>query len=160
MHFERMTPTWVSPSSLRGHQVFVGRRDGMTEAVTSGGELILRLPLPAKAARERLLAWGLDPSAGKLPAVKGILAAGTDFQHRVWKACTGIGEGETLTYGQLAARIGCRSAQAVGQALGANPLAKVIPCHRVKGADGAGGFAWGTRRKAAWLREESHGLAG
>lgn len=159
MHFERMTPTWVSPSSLRGRRTFVGRRDGLTEAVTSEGELILRLPLPPEAVRLRLQAWGLRPSAGELPAVKAVLAAGSAFQHRVWKACTMIGPGESLTYGQLAKKIGCRSAQAVGQALGANPLAKVIPCHRVKGDDDVGGFAWGARRKAAWLRMESDGLA-
>jgi O-6-methylguanine DNA methyltransferase len=157
MHFMRMTPTWVSPAALRDRKVFLGRRGGMSEAVTSEGELILRIPLPLTAARTRLAAWGLAPKTGPLPVTRCVLAGGTAFQHRVWQGCLLIGRGRTATYGELAKRIGCRSAQAVGQALGANPLAKVIPCHRVRSATGAGGFAWGERRKAAWLKEESDG---
>lgn len=155
----RMTPHWVSPSSLRGRRVFIGRREGMTEAVTSEGELILRLPLPRQEVHRRLTSWGLEPVAGKTPTILETLAVGSAFQHQVWKACRRIATGHSATYGEVARQIGCRSAQAVGQALGANPLAKIIPCHRVKSATGAGGFAWGATLKAAWLREESHGPA-
>jgi methylated-DNA-[protein]-cysteine S-methyltransferase len=63
--------------------------------------------------------------------------AGTPFQQRVWKALLRIPYGETMSYGELAARIGQRSAsRAVGLANGSNPLPIVIPCHRVIGANG------------------------
>jgi len=154
-----MTPTWVTPAEIRGRLVFLGREGEMSVAVTNAGELILRLPQPLAAVAARLSHWGLTRKSGKLPVVRATLAAGTTFQQRVWQACLAIPAGKTLTYGALARRIGCRSAQAVGQALGANPLAQVIPCHRVEAATGAGGFAWGPRRKAAWLKEEANGAA-
>ena len=62
---------------------------------------------------------------------------GTPFQQRVWKALLDIPYGETISYGELAARLGSRSAsRAVGLANGSNPLPIVIPCHRVIGANG------------------------
>jgi methylated-DNA-[protein]-cysteine S-methyltransferase len=66
--------------------------------------------------------------------------AGTPFQQQVWRALRAIPAGETLTYGQLAARIGS-GARAVGNACRANPCPLVVPCHRVVGARGLGGFA-------------------
>jgi len=66
--------------------------------------------------------------------------AGTPFQRRVWEAIRSIRRGRTLTYGEMAR--GLRSVpRAVGQACGANPFPLVIPCHRVVGAKGIGGFA-------------------
>ena len=63
------------------------------------------------------------------------------FQRRVYLALLEIPEGETITYGELAKRVGCRSAQAVGQALKRNPFAPDVPCHRVVAADGSlGGY--------------------
>lgn len=65
----------------------------------------------------------------------------TDFQRRVYLALLQVPPGETISYGELARRIGCRSAQAVGQALRRNPFAPEVPCHRVIAADGSpGGF--------------------
>jgi methylated-DNA-[protein]-cysteine S-methyltransferase len=65
---------------------------------------------------------------------------GSEFQRRVWKAIDSIPRGGTLTYGQVAKQL--RSApRAVGQACGANWFPLVIPCHRVVGAGGLGGFA-------------------
>jgi methylated-DNA-[protein]-cysteine S-methyltransferase len=59
------------------------------------------------------------------------------FYQQVWKACARIPKGETRTYGWIAKAIGRpKAARAVGQALGANPFAPTIPCHRVVGADG------------------------
>ena len=159
MHFQRMTTNWVSPAEICGRLVYLGRQGEMSVAVTSEGELILRLPAPRSQAQARLAAWGLTIQAGELPKVRRTLAVGTTFQHKVWQACREIPAGSGLTYGALAKHIGCRSAQAVGQALGANPLAQVIPCHRVRSATGSGGFAWGARRKAAWLKEEADGAA-
>lgn len=61
----------------------------------------------------------------------------TAFQRRVYLALLDVPTGETITYGELAHRIGCRSAQAVGQALRRNPFAPHVPCHRVVAADGS-----------------------
>ncbi|CAO5156089.1 Methylated-DNA--protein-cysteine methyltransferase [Frankia sp. AiPs1] len=84
-------------------------------------------------------------------------AAGSEFQERVWQALDTIPFGTTLSYGQLAARIGLgrSDARAVGTAVGANPLLLVRPCHRVIGADGRlRGFAAGLHRKEFLLRHE------
>ncbi|MDE5561338.1 MAG: MGMT family protein [Bacteroidaceae bacterium] len=65
----------------------------------------------------------------------------TPFRKRVYLELLNVPVGETITYGELARRIGCRSAQAVGQALRHNPFAPQVPCHRVVAADGSlGGF--------------------
>ena len=60
----------------------------------------------------------------------------TEFQRKVYLELLKVPCGETITYGELARRIGCRSAQAVGQALKRNPFAPNVPCHRVIAADG------------------------
>jgi len=78
--------------------------------------------------------------------------SGTDFQQRVWHALRLIPVGETVSYGQLAARLGKPTAsRAVGLANSKNPIGIVIPCHRVIGADGTlTGYAGGLERKR-WL---------
>ncbi len=77
---------------------------------------------------------------------------GTPFQQRVWSALRDIPYGETRSYGELARRIGkAPGARAVGAANGQNPIAVVVPCHRVIGADGSlTGFGGGLPRKR-WL---------
>lgn len=81
---------------------------------------------------------------------------GTPFQQRVWQELMHIPYGRTVSYGQLAERIGCRSAQAVGGAVGRNPVAIIVPCHRVVGADGTlTGFAYGLERKRWLLTHEA-----
>ncbi len=81
---------------------------------------------------------------------------GTEFQRRVWRALTEIPWGKTISYGELARRIGKPSAsRAVGLANGANPLPIVIPCHRVIGADGSlTGFGGGLPIKRKLLALE------
>ncbi len=81
---------------------------------------------------------------------------GTAFQQRVWLALTRIRPGETVTYAELARRIGSPSAvRAVAQACGANPVAVAVPCHRVIGADGSlTGYRWGVARKRELLAKE------
>lgn len=69
----------------------------------------------------------------------------TPFQRCVYLELLNIPAGETITYGELARRIGCRSAQAVGQALRRNPFAPLVPCHRVVAADGSIGGYCGQR---------------
>jgi methylated-DNA-[protein]-cysteine S-methyltransferase len=82
--------------------------------------------------------------------------AGTPFQQAVWTALTGIPFGETESYGHLAARIGYPGkARAVGAANGANPIALIIPCHRVIGADGSlTGYGGGLPLKKRMLEFE------
>lgn len=82
--------------------------------------------------------------------------AGTDFQRRVWRALTTIAYGETISYGELARRIGNpRASRAVGLANGANPLPIIVPCHRVIGASGAlTGFGGGLPIKRTLLALE------
>jgi O-6-methylguanine DNA methyltransferase len=148
------------PADLAGCRVCVGTLDGFAVAVTAAGELILRQPTRSAEFRRRLKAWGCVVTSGRLPKVRAIRAHGTRFQLKVWQACQRIRPGRTTTYGALAKSVGCRSAQAVGTALGANPLAVLIPCHRVVSATGAGGFAWGLARKRRWLQAERDGVAG
>lgn len=82
--------------------------------------------------------------------------AGTTFQRRVWDMLLTIPYGETTTYGMIAKQLGSNmSAQAVGQAVGKNPIAIIIPCHRVVGAKGQlTGYAWGLETKKWLLRHE------
>ena len=82
--------------------------------------------------------------------------AGTDFQKRVWKQLQKIPYGVTITYGELAQRVGCpKGARAVGGACGKNPIGILIPCHRVVGKNGSlVGFAWGEERKKFLLQLE------
>lgn len=81
---------------------------------------------------------------------------GTPFQHRVWSALRQVRAGTTISYEELAKSIGSRnSARAVGAANAANPVALIVPCHRVIRADGdLCGYAGGIERKAWLLRHE------
>lgn len=81
-----------------------------------------------------------------------LAARGTTFQQEVWRALCDIGYGETISYAELARRIGRpKASRAVGLANGANPLAIIIPCHRVIGANGSlTGYGGGMDAKR-WL---------
>jgi AraC family transcriptional regulator of adaptative response/methylated-DNA-[protein]-cysteine methyltransferase len=92
-------------------------------------------------------AWGPGPA---------IDLVGTDFQHLVWQQLRAIPPGSVISYAELARRVGRpRSYRAVAQACGANPVAVLVPCHRVIASDGRlGGFGLGLARKAELLRRE------
>ena len=81
---------------------------------------------------------------------------GTPFQRRVWQELRRIPRGQTISYKELAQRIGNpKACRAVGQANGRNPIPLIIPCHRVIAADGGlGGFSSGLERKRWLLRHE------
>ncbi|WP_431286861.1 methylated-DNA--[protein]-cysteine S-methyltransferase [Roseateles chitinivorans] len=97
-----------------------------------------------------------DYFAGRVAALPPMSPTGTAFQEAVWKALLGIPSGETVTYGELAARLGRPEAvRAVAAAVGRNPVSVLIPCHRVVGADGSlTGYAGGLNRKEALLTIE------
>ena len=81
---------------------------------------------------------------------------GTDFQKKVWTELLSVPFGQTVTYGEIAKRVGCKSAQAVGQAVGKNPILIIVPCHRIVATHGKlGGFSAGIQRKI-WLLEKEN----
>lgn len=82
---------------------------------------------------------------------------GTAFQQRVWQALREVPWGETISYAELAARIGApKAVRAVAGACGANPLAVVVPCHRVVGSNGKlTGYRWGLEKKRRLLEREA-----
>ena len=117
---------------------------GLAEAVEGETELI-------KAARR----WLDTYFSGREPDFTPPLhMPGTPFRERVWAALLEIPYGETVTYGELAARLGS-SPRAVGAAVGRNPVSLIVPCHRVLGADGSlTGYAGGVERKEYLLKLE------
>lgn len=86
----------------------------------------------------------------------------TEFQRKVYLELLKVPAGETISYGELAHRIGCRSARAIGQAMRRNPFAPAVPCHRVIRADGTpGGYGGSTSpasvgRKLDLIASEKH----
>lgn len=107
-----------------------------------------------RAAAEQLSAY----FAGRLGRFTLPLdAAGTPFQHAVWRALGDIPAGATTGYGDIARALGRpQAARAVGAAVGRNPLSIVVPCHRVLGRDGRlTGYAGGLERKQALLTLEA-----
>ena len=103
-----------------------------------------------------------DYFSGDLCAVNSIpvTTGGTSFQREVWAALRTIEAGTTLSYGALARKLGRpKSVRAVGSANGANPVAIVVPCHRVIGADGSlTGYGGGISRKRWLLTHEGVAL--
>ncbi len=110
------------------------------------------------AAAARLLDLMRRATEGEDVAVKEVVrpAGGTPFQRAVWQEMLSIPHGTTISYGELARRVGKPgAARAVGQAVGHNPIAVLIPCHRVIGSDGGlHGFGGGLPLKRALLRQE------
>ena len=112
-----------------------------------------------EAVRRAVEAW----FGGELTALDGLTVktGGTAFQRTVWAALRAIPAGETRSYGQLAAAIGSpRAVRAAGLANGQNPVAVIVPCHRVIGANGTlTGYAGGLERKRWLLKHEGAAIA-
>jgi len=119
--------------------------------------LVLRDAVEESVAKRALLAY----FAGRLEAIDALRVAssGTPFQNQVWSALRRIPRGRTSSYGALAKAIGRPAAvRAVGLANGSNPIAIVVPCHRVIGADASlTGYAGGLERKRWLLEHEARG---
>ena len=93
------------------------------------------------------------------PTVELDLSACTEFQKRIYAVVQGIMRGETMTYGEVAARAGCPGgARAVGRAMARNPFVILVPCHRVIAKKGLGGFAWGPETKERMQSQEEDQL--
>ena len=136
--------------------LFGSDRDGLLDdlqgrfpgvMLVSGGDKV-------KALAARVVAYVESP--GDSPNVP-LDVRGTEFQRKVWQVLREIPAGSTLSYTDVARRIGLpKAARAVAQACAANNLAVLIPCHRVVRSDGAlSGYRWGVERKRALLDRES-----
>jgi AraC family transcriptional regulator of adaptative response/methylated-DNA-[protein]-cysteine methyltransferase len=103
------------------------------------------------AGRKALEIFGAGDSSGGAPI--RLAVRGTNFQLKVWQALLEVGSDGPTTYRAVAEAAGARGAErAVGNAVGANPVAWLIPCHNVLRADGSlGGYRWGEERKRAML---------
>ena len=113
-------------------------------------------PIPGTPARRPPQALRAYCAREAAPYAGELDLAGTDFQLRVWRRLLEIPFGGQVTYGSIAADLGQRGdARAVGTAVAANPIAILIPCHRVVGAGGAlRGYAWGLDLKGRLLAHE------
>ena len=109
-------------------------------------------------------AWLTDYFGGKRPDVSllPLKLSGTPFQQGVWAHLLTIPYGESCTYGEIARKMAVQmgkkamSAQAVGQAVGHNPISIIVPCHRCVGAGGRmTGYAWGIEKKEWLLAHEA-----
>jgi len=157
-----MTLHWTTVDSPVGPLLLTAEPDGALTSLSVPGQKNGRVaqaswrrdPGPFRAAEEQLAAY----FAGELKEFRlELRAEGTAFRERVWAELDDVPYGATVTYGEIAARIGASkvAVRAVGGAIGANPLLIVRPCHRVIGANGSmTGYAGGLERKTALLTLE------
>ena len=133
--------------------------DGQKNFGSTLGDDYEEKPLPVF---DRTAAWLDIYFDGRIPDFTPDIALnGTDFRREVWDILMTIPYGQTMTYGEIAGKIAHKrgvpsiSAQAVGGAVGRNPISIIVPCHRVIGASGSlTGYARGIERKAALLKIE------
>lgn len=157
------------PSPL-GTLLLAGTEDGLTGLWFEGQRYLPAgldaLPeeaeLPVFGETRRWLDIYFAGEFSRLPPLPPLCLRGTPFRRAVWELLLAIPCGETTTYGALARELSRRrggapqSAQAVGGAVGHNPVSILVPCHRVVGADGSlTGYAGGLWRKEALLRLEA-----
>jgi len=157
----------IEPTSL-GLALVAGSDAGICAVLLGedGGELRADLerrfrgatlagPGPAFRARAAAVLACVE-APGALPDV-ALDLRGTEFQREVWQALREIPAGATASYRELAVRLGRpSSARAVGQAIAANPVAVIVPCHRAIRSDGSlSGYRWGMARKRALLEREA-----
>ena len=156
---EKMKYTWMD--SPVGKLLLAGDEAGLRSVsfeTSNRAEIVREDWVEDRAALRDVEQQLRDYFAGALREFDLELAPmGTEFQLRVWKALREIPYGETISYGELARRIGnTKASRAVGLANGCNPIAIIVPCHRVIGSDGSlTGFGGGLRNKEILLGLES-----
>lgn len=119
------------------------------------GEMVPKADI---AVFEQTEDWLRRYFAGEQPGILELPLApvGSDFREKVWASLCEIPYGQITTYGAIAEKVGVGSAQAVGGAVGHNPISIIIPCHRVLGSDGSlTGYAGGLEKKQWLLRHEN-----
>ncbi len=128
------------------------------QAVPEAARALPCAAAPAQVLQQARL-WLDQYFSGQQPEFTPLLhLTGTPFRLQVWHLLSGIPWGDTVTYGELSARIPGSSPRAVGGAVGHNPVALMVPCHRVTGAGGAmTGYAGGIWRKRRLLEMEASG---
>lgn len=147
------------PSPL-GELVITANEQGLTSLTFSEGKKTVNLDhsFQENTAVFRETCQQLDQyfSGDRAEFSLPLAPEGTEFQKKVWQALTLIKQGETKTYGWIAERINnVKAVRAVGAANGANPIALIIPCHRVIGSNGKlTGYAGGLGLKAKLLMHE------
>ncbi|MEY3553075.1 MAG: hypothetical protein RL735_1423 [Pseudomonadota bacterium] len=114
------------------------------------------------AASAPYVARAFDPALWQAEKPLPILPIGSDFDRQVWKALLKVPFGQTANYSDLAAEIGRpKAARVIGAAVGRNPIAFLVPCHRIIGRSGAlTGYHWGLARKQAILDWEKRLMGG
>ena len=157
----------IGESSLG--RVLVAQSDRGIAAVLIGHDAdALRRDLEARFPRASLVETSAEASAVAARVIRFIESPGctldvsldlrgTEFQQKVWRALQDIPTGATATYTEIATRLGLPTAvRAVAAACGANPVAVVVPCHRVVRSDGGlAGYRWGVERKRTLLEREA-----
>ncbi|WP_206741406.1 methylated-DNA--[protein]-cysteine S-methyltransferase [Hyphomonas chukchiensis] len=150
-------------------RIVVARSESGIRAVLFGADnaalaedLAARFPdadlVPAGMGMDRAIAQVVDVMLGEAPVGELVLdLKGTAFQLAVWDALRAIQPGDTASYAEVAAAIGKPGAvRAVAAACAANPVAVIVPCHRVVRSDGSlSGYRWGVERKRALLAWET-----
>lgn len=144
----------VSKGSGLAGLYFEGQRHSPRDAAEWSWEA--ELPVFAETLRQLAEYFAGKRQSFELP----LEPEGTPFQRDVWRELEAIPHGATLTYSELAQRVGRpKAARAVGAAVGRNPLSILIPCHRVVGQNGSlTGYAGGLDRKSALLELEARAL--
>ena len=162
-----LSALWMSGQRFFGYPFGISEAEASSPAhLSSAGNMRTWTPNGSAVSDqnasvlEQAYQWTQDFLAGMNPDHSAIPLAtyGTDFQLRVWNALLDIPYGECVTYADLARKVGSpRAYQAVGSAVGHNPLSLIVPCHRVASASGQVHYGGGPQRKLYLLSLESGG---
>ncbi len=160
-----LSALWMSGQRFFGYPFGISEAEAASPAhLSSAGDMRAWTPDGSTvsdqnaAVLEQTFQWTQEFLAGTNPDPSTIPLAtfGTEFQLRVWNALLGIPYGECVTYADLAREVGSpRAYQAVGSAVGHNPLSLIVPCHRVASASGQVHYGGGPARKLYLLSLES-----
>ena len=162
-----LSALWMSGQRFFGYPFGISEAEASSPVHLSSAAALHAWTLNGSAVSEQNTAvleqayqWTQGFLAGMNPDHSAITLAtyGTDFQLRVWNALLDIPYGECVTYADLARKVGSpRAYQAVGSAVGHNPLSLIVPCHRVASASGQVHYGGGPARKLYLLSLESGG---